>query len=387
VVVGPGTEVRVRVPSHDRVGLGWRAELASGIFAHQDQIDVVEVIAEDWFDAPRHRVSALRTLATQIPVQLHGTSAGLASAEPVEEKRLAKMARLVEAVQPEAWSEHLAFVRARGHEIGHLAAVPRNASTVADAATNIARAREITGMSPMLENIATLMAVPASPFSETEWLSEVVAVSNALLLLDLHNLYSNAVNFGADQTTAPLEALRQLPLDRVRTVHIAGGTWLAGGSGDGNERRWLDDHLHAVPDAVFTMLEELAALAPQPLTVVLERDGAYPAMEDLLLELQWARAAMRRGRERKAVAAIAAVPCRAACGAAQSARLEALLARLYVDDGLRATFLHAPDEFFRREELSREDTTALAAIDRTGLMMAARSFARKRQQKVRGRWA
>ena len=125
-------------PSQDRVGLSWRTELAAGVFAHQDQIDVVEVIAEDWFDASRSKVSALRTLAAQIPVQLHGTSAGLASAAPVEEKRLAKMARLVELVRPEAWSEHLAFVRGGGWEIGHLAAVPRNAVTVENAAANVA---------------------------------------------------------------------------------------------------------------------------------------------------------------------------------------------------------------------------------------------------------
>jgi len=41
------------------------------------------------------------------------------------------------------------------------------------------------------------------------------------------------------------------------------------------------------------MLEELAALAPQPLTLVLERDGAYPPIDDLLLELPLAGA--RRG--------------------------------------------------------------------------------------------
>lgn len=129
----------------DRVGLGWRPELAAGIFAHQDRIDIVEVIAEDWFDAPRWKASALRTLAAQIPLQLHGVSAGMASTAPVEERRLAKMARLVEFAQPEEWSEHLAFVRGGGVEIGHLAAPPRNASTVECTAANVERARRIVG--------------------------------------------------------------------------------------------------------------------------------------------------------------------------------------------------------------------------------------------------
>jgi len=373
-------EADMEIQSEDRVGLSWRTELAAGIFAHQDQIDVVEVIAEDWFDASRSKLSALRTLAAQIPVQLHGTSAGLASAAPVEEKRLAKMARVVEMVQPEAWSEHLAFVRGGGCEIGHLAAVPRNAITVENTAANVARALRIVGMTPMVENIATLIAPPASSMVESEWLGRVALAADAALLLDLHNLFANAMNFGGDRDSVPLSVLRQLPLNRVGTVHIAGGHWISAGP-NSSQRRLLDDHLHPVPDAVFSMLEELAALTPRPLTVVLERDGAYPPMADLLLELQLARSAMRRGRARRTqTESWFADPGKRISGGS-SPRLEALLAHIYVDEVLRANFLAVPTEFEARHFLSSADAEALVSLDRTGLAMAARSFARKRQLK------
>ncbi len=178
----------------------------------------------------------------------------------------------------------------------------------------------------------------------------------------------------------PLLVLRELPLDRVGTVHIAEGHWISANR-NSTEQRLLDDHLHPVPDAVFSMLEELAALAPQPLTVVLERDGAYPPMGDLLLELQLARAAMRRGRARSETVTERATPVNRGCSGGSSARLEALLARIYVDEPLRLSFLAAPKEFVDRYSLSAEDATVLASIDRTGLTMAARSFARKRQLK------
>jgi hypothetical protein len=32
---------------HDKVGLGWRSDLATGIFTHLDRIDLLEVIADD----------------------------------------------------------------------------------------------------------------------------------------------------------------------------------------------------------------------------------------------------------------------------------------------------------------------------------------------------
>src|SRR5262245_7383818 len=77
----------------DRVGLGWRRELAVGILAHLDRIDVVEVIADDYFNAKRDDRRALRTLSAQTPVVLHGVSLGLASSIPAEEKLLEKTAR------------------------------------------------------------------------------------------------------------------------------------------------------------------------------------------------------------------------------------------------------------------------------------------------------
>src|SRR6266478_5286645 len=92
----------------DKVGLGWRSDLAAGIFSHFDRIDLLEVIADDFFDAPRREVRALKTLASQVPVVLHGVGLGLASAVPVENQRLKKMARLLEQVRAQFWSDHLA---------------------------------------------------------------------------------------------------------------------------------------------------------------------------------------------------------------------------------------------------------------------------------------
>src|SRR5262245_35782949 len=132
-----------------RFGLGWRPELAAGILAHLDQLDVVEVIADDYFTAPRQKIQALRTLATQVPVMLHGVTLGLASAVPVDHRRLSKIARLIESIQPESWSEHLSFVRGGGIEIGHLAAPPRTPSTIAGAAANLAAAQAIVGTLPL----------------------------------------------------------------------------------------------------------------------------------------------------------------------------------------------------------------------------------------------
>jgi uncharacterized protein (UPF0276 family) len=272
----------------DRVGLGWRGELAASFLHHLAELDVIEVIAEDWIHAGRGECAALADLADSCPLLLHGVSLGLASSEAVDKRRLDRMARLVERVRPQAWSEHLAFVRAGGIEIGHLAAPPRNEEVVAGAIANLERVRRAVGAFPCVENVATLIDPPASSMTEAQWVTRIAAGSGTPLLLDLHNLYANALNFGM----APEALLDAFPLDRVAMVHLSGGRWI----GTGTSRRLLDDHLHDVPDPVYGLLERLARRAPGPLTVIVERDGNYPAFDALLAQVTRARKVLAAGR-------------------------------------------------------------------------------------------
>lgn len=119
-----GAVVATDAQTQDRVGLGWRPELAAGIHLHLSHINVLEVLADNFFVAPRRTIAALRALGREVPLSLHGVGMGLASTIGVEMARVERMARLAAALEPESWSEHLAFVRAGGTEIGHLAAPP-----------------------------------------------------------------------------------------------------------------------------------------------------------------------------------------------------------------------------------------------------------------------
>jgi uncharacterized protein len=288
-----------RVRAADQVGIGWRAPLAASIFTHLDDIDVVEVIADDYFSAPARVLRSMRSLARQVPMALHGVALGLASVVPVSGRRLDRLAKVVNDIEPAFWSEHLAFVRGGDYEIGHLAAAPRNVMTVEGAVHNIARARAVVGSTPVLENIATLVEPPDSSLSEPGWVSDILHASSSPLLLDLHNLYANAVNFGHD----PLVYLRRFPLARARVVHLSGGHWidLEPNQFGLSSRRLLDDHVHDVPDAVYALLVELGQCCPQPLTVILERDGNYPEFPELFRQLGRAREALAEGRRRAKV--------------------------------------------------------------------------------------
>lgn len=104
-------------------------------------------------------------------------------------------------------------------------------------------------------------------------------------------MYANGLNHGYD----PKNFLHELPSSRIKVIHIAGGKFISAPDGS---QRLLDDHLHDVPDPVFELLEEAAVISPNPLTVILERDGAYPSMDCLLAQMELARQAIARGRAR-----------------------------------------------------------------------------------------
>ncbi len=279
----------------DLVGLGWRAEIAASILLNAAEIDVVEVILDDFLKASASKLRSLQTLTRQIPVIYHGVGLGLSTSFKLEQKRIEKIARLFDVLAPDSWSEHLAFVRAENIEIGHLAAPPRNENTIAGTLENLERIKKIIGTAPALENIATLMDPPGSTLSESEWVGEIVNQSGCDMLLDLHNLYSNAVNFGFD----PLSLLKKFPLDKVKVVHLSGGHWIAEPEqfrSNPKGQRLLDDHVHDVPDVVFQLLGRVAESVTQPLTVIIERDGNYPHFAVLLQQIRRAKKVLKEAR-------------------------------------------------------------------------------------------
>jgi hypothetical protein len=62
-----------------------------------------------------------------------------------------------------------------------------------------------------------------------------------------------------------------------------------------------------------------------------------------------------------------------------SMRLETFLARLFVDPDFRENFLRDPRRVVEEHGLDGADRESALAIDRPGLLLAARSFAAKRK--------
>jgi uncharacterized protein (UPF0276 family) len=249
----------------------WRWE----VIRHRDELGAVECIPEDV--AGPAGVRDLCLIRDAVPVLLHGIGLSLGSAEGLDPERVRHTARVAEAVSPPWFSEHIAFTRADGIEIGHLTPLPFTHEAVATVARNVAELkRALPGLPILLENIAYPFLLPGAEMSEAEFVRAVVEEADAGLLLDLENVHANARNHRYD----PIAYLESLPLERVTEVHLAGGV-VSGG-------QYVDSHTRPVPEESWALLEWLAPRTPVR-AVIIERDDDLPPFEDLLAEVRRAR--------------------------------------------------------------------------------------------------
>lgn len=258
------------------VGIGWRPEIA-GFVAALPGLRFAEVIAELLPAAQPSRTQPLpplldALLARGVTVVPHGVRLNLGGAEPVEPARVTHLAQAAERLGAPLVSEHIAFVRAGGLEAGHLLPLPRTREAVAAVVANVRRTQAELPVPIALEPIAALFDWPDDELDEAAFVTEILERTDALLLLDVANVYANARNRGAD----PVALLDRLPLERIAYVHVAGGAV--------HDGFYHDTHTDPIPAPVLDLVGELCA-RHRPPALMLERDGRYPPAPELAAEL------------------------------------------------------------------------------------------------------
>jgi uncharacterized protein (UPF0276 family) len=253
------------------VGIGWRPEIA-GFVAGLPGLRFAEVVAES---VPAHGdlpVGLTELRDRGVALVPHGVRLSLGGAEPVEPARVTHLATVAERLGAPLVSEHIAFVRAGGVEAGHLLPLPRSREAVDAVVANVRRTRAELSVPIALEPIAALFDWPDDELDEGAFLTEILERTDALLLLDVANVYANARNRGTD----PVALLDRLPLERIAYVHVAGGAE--------HDGIYHDTHTDAVPPPVLDLIAALCA-RHRPPALMLERDGHYPAAAELRAEL------------------------------------------------------------------------------------------------------
>lgn len=207
-----------------------------------------------------------RQTCADLPMVVHGVELSIGSAHGWNDAYL-RMLDNFQRKWPFVWhSEHLGFQTIPGDnnsslEVGVPLPLPATREAADLVASRSAAVLKRYGVPFLLENPAHYFSNFLSDPEVGDEIGLMHAVSEdsgCYLLLDLHNLYCNAINHNFD----PFAAIDRMPLDRVIEIHVAGGS-----SRDGF---WMDAHDGRVPERVWEMLDYTIPIAPNLAGVVFE---------------------------------------------------------------------------------------------------------------------
>ena len=251
-----------------RLGIGWRQPLADWLASAPEGVDCLEVTAEHFYDGG---AATLRDLAARYPLSVHGLGLSLGTPGPLDGADLDRFAAVVEAGDARWVSEHVAFTRAGGIDLGHLNPVPLTRESLRVLGRHVLEVQRLCGRRLLLENIATDLPPPGD-LDEPAFLNALCRETGAGLLLDVTNLHVNARNHGY-----PAHAwLDRLDTSLVVQAHVVGYT-----ERDGYLR---DEHAAEVQPELYDLLDRVAGFASLE-AVIIERDRDFPPPAALATEV------------------------------------------------------------------------------------------------------
>lgn len=165
-------------------------------------------------------------------------------------------------------SEHFGFATAGAFVQGPPMPVPFTAGALRVGRDRLARLAATAGVPVGLENLALAFG-PRDVAEQGPFLRELLAPVDGFVVLDLHNLYCQLANFGGDARAA----MARYPLERVRELHVSGGSWSHPTTAAGTAPFRRDTHDEAVPGEVAALVPLALSLCPNVRAVVFERLG------------------------------------------------------------------------------------------------------------------
>jgi uncharacterized protein (UPF0276 family) len=262
-------------------GLGLRVDHYEAILADRPRVDWLEVLTENYLVPGGKPLNYLMRFRERFPVVMHGVSLSIGSTAPLDHEYLRQVKALAARVEPEWISDHLCWTGIAGRNTHDLLPLPYTEEALAHVVARVRTVQEVLERRILLENVSSYVGFRDSPLTEWQFLAEIAARADCLILLDVNNIYVSAVNHEFD----PLEYLAAVPPERVQQIHLAGhenhGDYL------------VDTHDHPVPDPVW----ELYASAIRrcgAVSTMIERDDRIPPLAELCAELDQARALAAR---------------------------------------------------------------------------------------------
>ncbi len=236
------------------------------------------------------------------PISLHGVGLALGSAVGLDPWHLDQLADLVLRTDPVLVSDHACFARgalprqnmtqdaARLIHASDLLPIPFSKAALDVLCSHVLQVQDRLKRTIAVENLSAYFAWMPSDLSESQFLSELTRRSGCQLLVDVNNIYVNALNeVKAGKSINPLQScqawLDHIPANAVAEIHVAGHTAMPD--------IVIDDHSCPVTDAVWALYVHAYRRfqpANQHIQTLVEWDTDVPSLSVLLSEMHKAKA-------------------------------------------------------------------------------------------------
>ena len=257
------------VPARLGVGITFLPEIANVLEGDPGLVDFIEVEPQTLWLPPAgegpigvNRQMYERLDALPHPKLVHSVGTPVGGSQPPDRRQLALLRRTIDALCSPWVSDHLSFNLAGGPDgvyfTGFFLPPRQTRRGVETAATAVRQLAAGVGVPVAVETGVSYLAPRADEMSDGAFVAEVAEAADCAILLDVHNIWTNARN----RRQAVADYLDELPLERVWELHVAGGHEHLG--------YWLDAHSGGVPDDVLSIAQDVACALPNLGAVVFE---------------------------------------------------------------------------------------------------------------------
>ncbi|HET7921154.1 MAG TPA: DUF692 domain-containing protein [Gammaproteobacteria bacterium] len=267
-------------PIPAQAGIGLRRPHYHQVIEETPAIAWLEVHSENFFCAGGPMLDVLERVRREYPLSLHGVGLSLGSSDTLNHAHLLKLRQLIERSEPALVSEHLCWGAIGDRHLNDLLPLPYTEEALALMTEHVQEAQTILGRELLIENVSSYLTYTHSTIPEWEFLAALAQGSGCGILLDVNNIYVNAINHGFDAH----EYLRAIPREYVKEIHLAGFT-----AKQGLEVELLiDTHSRPVSEPVWQLYAE-ALKHCGPVPTLIEWDQDIPELPVLMSEAGHAR--------------------------------------------------------------------------------------------------
>ncbi|WP_371327411.1 DUF692 domain-containing protein [Polaromonas sp. A23] len=288
-------------PAGMSTGIGWRHPHYAQVLESKPALDFLEVHSENFFGQGGAALAVLQQARQTYPISLHGVGLALGSVAGVDPWHLDQLSQLVERIDPVRVSDHASFARGQVNGLNLHAAdllpIAFHRRSLDVLCANVQQVQDRLKRVLLVENLSAYVSFNSSDMDEATFLGELASRTGCGLLVDVNNIYVNALNARlagstADPVRACMDWLDQLPSRAVAEVHVAGHK----DCGD----IVIDDHGSLVCDPVWEIYRHALARfggSPEGLASLVEWDTDIPPLQVLLDEAARARVFQTHAQE------------------------------------------------------------------------------------------